>query len=40
LGLVIVKEIVTTHGGTIHAESIVGLGTKFVVWLPLEKPHH
>jgi two-component system, OmpR family, sensor kinase len=35
LGLAIVKEIVTAHGGTIHAESIVGLGTKFVVWLPL-----
>jgi signal transduction histidine kinase len=38
LGLAIVKEIVTVHGGTIRAESIVGLGTKFVVWLPLEKP--
>jgi signal transduction histidine kinase len=34
LGLAIVKEIVTAHGGTIHAESIMGLGTKFVVWLP------
>ena len=34
LGLAIVKEIVTAHGGTIRAESIVGLGTKFVVWLP------
>ena len=34
LGLAIVKEIVTAQGGTIHAESIVGLGTKFVVWLP------
>ena len=38
LGLAIVKEIVAAHGGTIHAESIVGLGTQFVVWLPLEKP--
>jgi signal transduction histidine kinase len=37
LGLSIVKEIVTAHGGTIHAESIVGLGTKFVVWLPLTR---
>ncbi|HSD83276.1 MAG TPA: HAMP domain-containing sensor histidine kinase, partial [Anaerolineae bacterium] len=37
LGLAIVKEIVTAHGGTIHAESIIGLGTKFVVWLPLER---
>ncbi len=34
LGLAIVEEIVTAHGGTIQAESIVGLGTKFVVWLP------
>lgn len=38
LGLAIVKEIVAAHGGTLHAESIVGLGTKLVVWLPLEKP--
>jgi len=38
LGLAIVKEIVTAHGGTLHVESIVGLGTKLVVWLPLEKP--
>jgi signal transduction histidine kinase len=37
LGLAIVREIVTAHGGTIHAESIVGLGTKFVVWLPVER---
>jgi signal transduction histidine kinase len=37
LGLAIVKEIVAAHGGTIHAESIVGLGTKFVVWLPSER---
>lgn len=37
LGLAIVKEIVIAHGGTIHAESIVGLGTKFVVWLPVER---
>jgi signal transduction histidine kinase len=34
LGLSIVKELVAAHGGVIHAESIVGLGTKFVVWLP------
>jgi signal transduction histidine kinase len=37
LGLAIVKEIVTAHGGTIQAESIVGLGTKFVVWLPVAR---
>lgn len=34
LGLAIVKEIIAAHGGTIHVESIVGLGTKFVMWLP------
>jgi len=34
---VIVKEIGTAHGGAIHAESIVGLGTKFVVWLSIER---
>ncbi len=37
LGLSIVKEIVTAHGGSIHAESVVGLGTRFVVVLPLER---
>ena len=37
LGLAIVKEIVTAHGGSIHAESVTGLGTKFVVRLPLER---
>ena len=37
LGLAIVKEIVTAHGGAIRAESVVGIGTRFVVWLPSEK---
>ncbi len=37
LGLSIVKEIVTAHGGSIHAESVVGLGTRFVVVLPIER---
>jgi signal transduction histidine kinase len=36
LGLAIVKEIVAAHGGSIHAESVTGLGTKFVVRLPIE----
>ncbi|HEY4690191.1 MAG TPA: HAMP domain-containing sensor histidine kinase [Anaerolineae bacterium] len=34
LGLAIAKEIITAHGGSIHAESVTGLGTKLVVRLP------
>ncbi len=34
LGLFIVKQIVEAHGGTVRAESVVGLGTRFVVTLP------
>lgn len=37
LGLAIVKEIVTAHGGSIRVESVVGLGTRFVVTLPIDK---
>ena len=36
LGLAIAKEIVAAHGGSIHAESMTGLGAKFVVRLPIE----
>jgi two-component system OmpR family sensor kinase len=35
LGLAIAKGIVEAHGGRIWAESVVGLGTRFVVRLPL-----
>lgn len=39
LGLAIAKEIVTAHGGRIHAESPgEGHGTTFVVWLPTTPP--
>ncbi len=37
LGLAIAKEIVAAHGGSIHAESVTGLGTKFVVRLPIDQ---
>jgi two-component system sensor histidine kinase ResE len=35
LGLAITREIVEAHGGAIKAESIVGLGTRFTVTLPV-----
>ncbi len=38
LGLAIAKEIVEAHGGRLRAESVVGLGSKFTVWLPLARP--
>ena len=36
LGLYICSAIVTAHGGTIAVESTVGVGTTFVVNLPLK----
>ncbi len=37
LGLAICERIVTHHGGTIRAESVPGLGARFVVDLPLSR---
>jgi signal transduction histidine kinase len=38
LGLTITQEIVEAHGGSIRVESVVGLGTKFIVQLPPAQP--
>ncbi len=35
IGLYVVKEIVTRHGGTVHVTSTEGKGTTFTIYLPL-----
>jgi two-component system phosphate regulon sensor histidine kinase PhoR len=35
LGLAYVKKIITDHKGSIHVDSELGVGTKFVITLPL-----
>ena len=37
LGLDIVKKIITKHHGRIDVESAVGVGTKFLVYLPIQQ---
>jgi two-component system, OmpR family, phosphate regulon sensor histidine kinase PhoR len=37
LGLSIVKHIVQSHGGSVHAESVLGVGTTVVLRLPLRQ---
>src|SRR5690606_20506782 len=34
LGLSIVKQLVTLHGGTITVDSVIDEGTTFSIWLP------
>jgi signal transduction histidine kinase len=35
LGLAIVRQIVQSHGGSIRLQSKVGVGSSFVIWLPV-----
>ncbi|TVT91133.1 HAMP domain-containing sensor histidine kinase [Pseudomonas sp. RGB] len=37
LGLAMVKQLTDLHGGSVAVASRVGLGTRFVVWLPLHR---
>jgi PAS domain S-box-containing protein len=38
LGLVLLKNLAELHGGSVAAESEVGKGSRFTVWLPLRPP--
>ncbi len=36
IGLAVSKEIVEAHGGQIEVKTVLGQGTEFVVWLPID----
>jgi PAS domain S-box-containing protein len=36
LGLYITKQIIEAHGGTIHLESALGVGSRFIIELPVD----
>jgi signal transduction histidine kinase len=38
LGLAIVRQVVESHGGEVRLHSKVGVGSSFVVWLPITRP--
>ena len=38
LGLAIVRQIAESHGGHIRLQSKVGVGSSFVIWLPVTAP--
>jgi signal transduction histidine kinase len=38
MGLGIVRKIAERHGGTVTARSTPGLGSTFIVMLPLKQP--
>jgi PAS domain S-box-containing protein len=39
IGLALVEELVTLHGGTVHVESVLNEGSQFTVRIPLGKAH-
>lgn len=38
VGLALVRHIVEAHGGRVTVESRVGAGSRFTLWLPLDRP--